>query len=111
MVLQVFLRFVLGMLSRVAVFARPLGALGKIGSQSFPAVEMPRFLHEWIHMANVPIESSRAAPGPGRGAFERPTHPLGSICRFVGRLLGVPQLCPARVRRNSFVDNPHMHRR
>jgi hypothetical protein len=96
MYLQVFLRFLLGLMSRIAALFRPMRAIRAVANQPFRTV-VPNWAvpHEWIRMANVPSESSRAGNDLLRATFERPTHPLGSIYRFARRLAGVPQPCPA----------------
>jgi hypothetical protein len=97
MFLQVFLRFLLGLVSRITVLTRPLRAIWEVAGQPYPTgvVSSRAVPHEWIRMANVRTGSSHAADCLLRGTFERPTHLLGSIYRFARRLAGAPNPCPA----------------
>jgi hypothetical protein len=99
MFLLVCLQFLLGILSRTTALCRRLRAICKAASQPLPksrASGRRAVPHEWISMDYVLTESFHATRCRGRGPFESPTHPLGSILRFVRRLAGVPQLYPAR---------------
>jgi hypothetical protein len=93
MLWHAFLRLVLGLVSRIAVHARPLRAWGEVAVQPFRAAEAPSLAipHQWIRMANVLTGSSRGLPWE---TLERPNPPLGSIYRFVDRLVGLPRPCP-----------------
>lgn len=99
MYLLVCLQFILGLLSRTAALCPSLRAICKAASQPIATSRAPESRavpHEWISMDYVLTESIHAARWRERGPFERPTHPLSSIVRFVRRLAGVPQLYPAR---------------
>ena len=96
--LLVFLRCLLGQLSRTSARIGRLRAIGKVASQPYSrsrAVRDGAIPHEWIRMVYVQTEGSPTAKYMLRGAFERPTHPLGSILRFARRLAGVPKPYPA----------------
>ena len=99
MYLLVFLRFLLGHLSRTTAPSRRLCAIPKAANQpagtsrTEPRGAIP---YEWINMDYVLTKSfPPGSCGIARGTFERPTHPLGSILRFARRLAGVPMPYPA----------------